>query len=221
MAGARWATFDCYGTLIDWNAGISAVLARLFGAQRAPELLTRYHELEPEVQGEEYRSYAAVLRLTLERLAAEADRALTEDEAAALVGSLPEWPPFPEVPGSLEELRRHGWKLAVLSNSDRGLIAASQRALGVEFDAIVVAEDTGSYKPAHSHWLRFAELAAPAPGRHVHVAASHFHDIVPARVLGLRSVWINRLGEAADPSPTRELPDLTELPATLEELAPA
>jgi len=221
VAEARWATFDCYGTLIDWNAGISAVLARLFGAQRAPELLTRYHELEPEVQGEEYRSYAAVLRLTLERLAAEADRALTEDEAAALVGSLPEWPPFPEVPDSLEELRRRGWKLAVLSNSDRDLIAASQRRLGVVLDATVVAEDVGSYKPSRGHWLRFTELTAAAPERHVHVAASHFHDIVPAAQLGLRSVWINRLGETAQPAPTRELPDLEPLPATLEELVPA
>ena len=174
----RWATFDCYGTLIDWNAGIAAVLEQLFGVEAAPELLRRYHELEPEVQDEAYRSYAEVMTLVVERLAQETGRTLPEGESNALARSLPEWPPFPEVPGSLAELRRRGWKLAILSNSDRDLIEASQRRLGVPFDLAIVAEDVRSYKPAHGHWERFYEATTAERERHVHVAQSHFHDIV-------------------------------------------
>lgn len=217
----RWATFDCYGTLIDWNAGIGAVLERLFGAEHAPRLLERYHELEPEVQAEAYRPYAVVLGLTLERLAAESGYGLLEGESAMLTRSLPEWPPFPEVPETLAELRRRGWGLGVLSNCDRELLGASQLALGVPFDVTVVAGDVNSYKPAHGHWERFFELTAAERGRHVHVAASLFHDVVPASELELTSVWVNRLGEAADPRPARELPDIEALPETLDELVPA
>jgi 2-haloacid dehalogenase len=217
---ARWATFDCYGTLIDWNAGIRAVLERLWGVEPAPKLLERYHELEPEVQAEEYRSYAAVLTLTLERLAQEAGYGIPEGESGILAHSLPDWPPFPEVADTLEELRRRGWRLAILSNSDRDLISASERTLGVSFDIVVVAEDVRSYKPAHAHWERFFELTTAEPEHHAHVAASLFHDIAPTRELGLRSVWINRLGEQADPEPDRELPDLSALPGALDALVP-
>jgi 2-haloacid dehalogenase len=214
----RWATFDCYGTLIDWNAGISAVLERLYGVEKAPALLTRYHELEPAVQAEEYRSYAAVLTITLERLAQEVGYGLPDGESGLLARSLPDWPPFPEVPAALEELRRRGWLLAILSNSDRELIAASQRVIGVPFEITVVAEDVQSYKPAHAHWERFFEITTAERERHVHVGASLFHDIAPARDLGLRTVWINRLGEQAGPEPDRELPDLAALPGALDAL---
>ena len=130
----RWATFDCYGTLIDWNGGIGGVLERLFGAERTPDLLARYHRLEPEVQAETYRSYAEVLTLTLERLVSETGLSIPEGESGALVHSLPKWPVFPEVPETLEELRRRGWNLAILSNTDRALIMESEKALGVSFD---------------------------------------------------------------------------------------
>jgi 2-haloacid dehalogenase len=217
----RWATFDCYGTLIDWNAGIRAVLERLWGGERAPELLERYHELEPEIQAEEYRSYAEVLTLTLERLAQEVGYGIPEGESGILAQSLPAWSPFPEVPDALRELRRRGWNLVILSNSDRNLIIASEKQIGVPFDLMIVAEDVTSYKPAHGHWERFFEATTASKDHHVHVAASLFHDIAPARELGLTSVWINRLGEQADPEPDRELTDLSELPDTLDELVPA
>jgi 2-haloacid dehalogenase len=217
----RWATFDCYGTLIDWNAGIRAVLERLWGVERAPELLERYHELEPEIQAEEYRSYAEVLTLTLERLAQEVGYGIPEGESGILAQSLPAWSPFPEVPDALRELRRRGWNLVILSNSDRNLIIASEKQIGVPFDLMIVAEDVTSYKPAHGHWERFFEATTASKDQHVHVAASLFHDIAPARELGLTSVWINRLAEQADPEPDRELTDLSELPDTLDELVPA
>jgi 2-haloacid dehalogenase len=221
MAGARWATFDCYGTLIDWNGGIRLELERLFGVEAAPRLLERYHELEPQVQAETYRSYREVLSHTLERTAAAEGLQIPEGEAAALGGSLPRWEPFPEVRDALREARERGWRLAILSNSDRDLIAASQSQLGVPFDFAIVAEDTGSYKPAHGHWERFFEVTTAERDRHVHVAASLFHDIAPAAELGLTSVWVNRLGETAGPEPTREVSDLAGLPNVLDELVPA
>ncbi|MFL5930128.1 MAG: haloacid dehalogenase type II [Gaiellaceae bacterium] len=217
----RWATFDCYGTLIDWNAGIGTVLERLWGVEQAPRLLERYHELEPKVEAEEYRSYGEVMTLTLERIAEEVGYGIPEGESGMLAQSLPEWPPFPDVPDALRQLRHRGWNLVILSNSDRRLILESEKRIGVSFDLLIVAEDLQSYKPAHAHWERFFELTTADKEHHVHVAASLFHDIAPAKELGLRSVWINRLGEGADPEPDRELTDLSALPDTLDELVPA
>ncbi|MGH3071597.1 MAG: haloacid dehalogenase type II [Gaiellaceae bacterium] len=223
---SRWATFDCYGTLIDWNAGIGGVLEQLYGAERAPTLLRRYHELEPEVQAEEYRTYTEVLALTLERLANEVGYGIPEGEGGALSHSLPGWPPYPEVPKALEELRRRGWRLAVLSNIDHALVVESEKRLGVPFDLIVTAEEVKSYKPAHAHWERFFDKSTAVRARHVHVAASLFHDVEPAKELGLKTVWISRGGadsfaHTARSKPDRELVDLSELPETLDELVPA
>ena len=211
----RWATFDCYGTLIDWNAGIRGELERIFGAARGEELLGRYHELEPEVEADGSLAYRAVMAEVLRRLGAPVD------EQDALGRSLPAWPVFPEVPAALAEARRRGWRLALLSNSDPELVQASAVAIGVPFDAAVTASEIGSYKPGHSHWEEFFRRTGASRAGHVHVAQSHFHDVVPAGELGLRSVWINRLGETGEPRPTRELPDLTALPDTLDELVPA
>ena len=119
------------------------------------------------------------------------------------------------------ELRERGWNLAILSNTDHALISESEKSLGVPFDLVVTAEDVGSYKPAHGHWDRFFELTTADREHHVHVGASLFHDVAPARELGLKIIWINRLGEEADPEPDRELPDLSGLPDALDELAPA
>jgi 2-haloacid dehalogenase len=218
---SRWATFDCYGTLIDWNTGIAAVLERLYGVEEAPRLLSRYHELEPEVQSESYRSYAEVLTLTLERLANEVGYGIPEGESGVLAHSLPDWPAFGEVPEALTELRRRGWNLAILSNTDHALIVESEKRIGVPFDLIVTAEETRSYKPAHTHWERFFEVTTAQRDRHVHVAASLFHDVAPARELGLNIVWVNRLGEEPEPEPDRELPDLSTLPDVLDALVPA
>ena len=216
----RWATFDCYGTLIDWNGGIRAELARVFGEGEADRLLARYHELEPEIEREDpSRSYRVVLAEALRRLAAEEGRELSDPDA--LAGSLPGWRPFPEVRSALEALRARGWRLGVLSNTDPDLLAASIEHVGVPVDLRVVASEIGSYKPAHAHWERFFAEAGTEREHHVHVAASHFHDIVPASEPGLRSVWINRLGETeTEPRPTRELHDLGQLPEVLDELVP-
>jgi 2-haloacid dehalogenase len=217
----RWATFDCYGTLIDWNGGVGGQLGRLFGANAVPALLERYHEIEPQVQAEDpERTYRTVLTLTLERLADAEGLSLPDDEHDALGRSLPEWTPFPEVPAALEEARSRGWQLAILSNTDRDFIVASKARIGVPFDETIVASEIGSYKPGHRHWSEFFARTHADRARHVHVAASHFHDVVPAHELGLASVWVNRLGETGDPPPTREIPDLSTLPDVLDELVP-
>ena len=200
----RWATFDCYGTLIDWNRGIRETI----GAA----LLERYHEVEPQVEAEDPTlSYRAVLTETARRLGVA-----NPDELAQ---SLPTWPVFPEVTGALERARRGGWKLAILSNTDRDYIDASLAAIGAKFDVVIVASEIGSYKPAHGHWRAFEKETGRLPD--VHVAASHFHDVVPAIELGLKTIWINRLGEELEPEPTRELPNLSALAEALDELAPA
>ena len=217
----RWATFDCYGTLIDWNGGIQSELEQLFGVQDAPRLLERYHELEPEVEQDGSLPYKVVLTETLIRLAEDEGLSMPEGESDALVKALPTWEPFPEVPDSLDELRRRGWNLVILSNSDRDLITESMKRIGVPFDLAIVAGDLGSYKPAHAHWEHFYDVTTADKEHHVHVAASLFHDIAPARELGLKTVWINRLGEKPEPKPDRELTDLFELPDTLDDLVPA
>jgi len=208
---SRWATFDCYGTLIDWDGGIRAQLGRVFGEDRADELLRRYHELEPELQADGTLSYREVLTEALRRLG------VPDGEEAALADSLPDWQPFPEVPQALEEARDRGWRLAILSNTDRDYIEASMRRLGGGFELAIVASEIGSYKPALGHWRAFEDQVGRPPD--VHVAASLFHDVAPANELGLRSIWINRLGETPGPVPTRELPDLSVLAETLDELA--
>jgi 2-haloacid dehalogenase len=211
---ARWASFDCYGTLIDWDGGVRAELARVFGDDRVDGLLAQYHAVEPELQASGELSYRQVLTESMRRLGAPAG------EEHGLADSLPGWRAFPEVRPALEELRRRGWRLAILSNTDDDFIAASQVQIGIPFDEVVVAQEIGSYKPAHRHWeVFFQRTNAPRDG-YVHVAASLFHDIAPATELGLRSVWINRLGETSGNGarPTRELPDLLELPETLDDL---
>jgi len=210
----RWATFDCYGTLIDWNGGIGRELERLFGSDRAASLLHRYHEVEPQVERENpAASYRDVLALTLSRLAD-----VPPGESDALGRSLPGWRPFPEVRESLEEARAAGWKLAILSNTDRDFIDASMERIGVPFELAVVASEIGSYKPAHRHWEEFYARTGADPGRHVHVAASLFHDIAPACELGLPTIWVNRLGEEARPQPDIELRSLSGLAAALDSL---
>jgi 2-haloacid dehalogenase len=215
----RWATFDCYGTLIDWNAGISAELARIFGGGEASRLLARYHELEPTVEEQEpTASYRDVMDAVLARIAAEEGAELSASDADALGRSLPSWSAFPEVRAELTDARERGWSLAILSNTDRDFIDASIERIGVPFELAIVASEIGSYKPAHGHWEAFAERTGADRAAHVHVAASLYHDIAPAAELGIGSIWINRLDERSDVPRARELPDLSGLGGALDEV---
>ena len=219
MPPDRWATFDCYGTLVDWNSGIRAELSRLLDAGEGDRLLARYHQVEPRVQREHpTMSYRDVMAAVLAELAAQEGVSLAPDELDALGRSLPAWPVFDDVAAELTDVRDRGWRLVALTNSDRDLIEASIEAIGVPFDGAIVASEIGSYKPAHGHWRAFRETFGADERRHVHVAQSHFHDITPAHQLGIPSVWINRLGERGDPAPTRELPDVRGLADVLDGL---
>jgi 2-haloacid dehalogenase len=220
--GDRWATFDCYGTIVDWNAGIGNELEHLFGVEHRDRLLRRFHDIEPEIQtASPGASYREVLTLALERLASEEGLMIEEGKTSALAKSLPSWPVFEDAAPALEEARSRGWKLAILSNTDRDLLDASMGAIGVPFDGSIVAGEIGSYKPAHRHWEVFREQTGIDQEHHVHVAQSLFHDISTATELGLPSIWINRLGEPLDERPDRTLTSLTGLADALDELVPA
>lgn len=215
----RWVTFDCYGTLVDWNGGIRAELEKLFGVVHADRLLARFHELEPEIQAAQPgASYREVLTVALEQLAEHEGLALPEGETSALARSLPSWPVFEDVPAALTGVRDRGWKLAILSNTDRDLIDASMVAIGIAFQRLVVASEIGSYKPATRHWEVFREQSGADETNHVHVAQSLYHDIVPASELGIPCIWINRLAEPEDPRPRKTLTSLTGLADALEEV---
>lgn len=221
MSGDRWATFDCYGTLIDWMGGIRATLADLWPEHDDELLLAAYHQIEPEVQRGRAVSYRQVLAESLERVAHREGLDLEDDDRQALGDSLPTWPPFPEVPACLTELRERGWKLGILSNTDPELLDASLEAIGVPTDIRITAAEAGSYKPALGHWERFFEQTNADRERTVHVAASLFHDIAPAKELGLRAIWINRMHERSELPRAAELPNLAGLPDRLDELVAA
>jgi len=215
----RWATFDCYGTLVDWSGGVRDQLARLWPEADADELLAAYHRIEPTIQEGRGIPYRQVMAQTLTGVADGSDLEVPSGESDALASSLPSWRVFPEVPSALGELRERGWKLAILSNTDSDLLDASLQAIGVPVDDRVVASEIGSYKPAFGHWETFFRTTGADRTRHVHVAASLFHDIEPCAKLGLPAVWINRNGERSMVPRSAELPDLGELPDTLDRIS--
>lgn len=220
----EWVTFDCYGTLVDWERGITDALLPLLPAgtdRRA--LAERYIEIEAEVEKLEtvaHLSYREVLDRASRRLLAEKGRALPDERPSPLPASLPSWRPFPDVPGALRELRGRGYKIAILSNVDGDLLASSIDALGVAPDLRVTAEDARSYKPARGHWRLFEERTAAGKANTVHVAASLYHDIRPTTAWGYRNVWIaRRIEPLRGAQPTLILPDLTMLPDAIDGLA--
>ena len=216
----RWATFDCYGTLVDWHGGIRDELARRWPDADVAALHRRYLEVEAGVQAGSGMPYREVMARSLEGVAAAEGLPLPDEDRDALARALPGWRVFPEVPGALREARSRGWRLAILSNTDADLLASSVGSIGVAPDLTVVASEIGSYKPSHGHWTAFFERShAPRDG-HVHVAASLFHDIAPAAELGLTAVWIDRERETSDLPRAATLPDLATLADTLDSLVP-
>ena len=216
----RWATFDCYGTLIDWDGGIRRALGRVWPDEDAQRLFHRYHDGERRVQAGSDVSYRQVLRETLAEIADAEELEMPPGQEDALAESLPSWRPFPEVTGALAELRDRGWRLAILSNSDPDLLSASLKTIGVEVDVRITAAEARSYKPAFGHWDAFFRTTMADRERHVHVAASLYHDVEPCAQLGLPCVWINRLDGSSDLPRAGELFTLATLPGTLDALVP-
>ena len=218
----EWVTFDCYGTLIDWERGIADALLPLVGPQTDRRALAEWYiAMEAELEAEAYRRYREVLDQVGRRLLRSLDVPLRDDEPSPLASSLGAWPPFAEVPAALRALREGAFKLAILSNVDRDLLELSIARLGVRPDLVITAEDCGSYKPAPAHWLRFLERSGASSERTVHVGASQYHDVRPATALGFRTVFVDRHGEALETSPVRVIRDLAPLPGVIAELGAA
>ena len=208
-------TFDCYGTLVDWETGIS----RAFIAAAAEdgvrldreEVLAAHSEIEPQVQLEPYRSYADVLTEVARRAAPGLGWAIDDSTARFLPRSLPGWPVFEDTPEALARLQTAGYRLGILSNIDDGLLRETVRGLGASFDLIVTAEQVQAYKPAEAHFLTARRTTGNE--RWLHAAQSWFHDIVPATRLGIPTAWINRNHDPRgdDGAPDLEVHDLAGL----------
>lgn len=207
-------TFDCYGTLIDWETGLLAALhAALPGGWPAGDeaLLERYAEHEAAAERGPYRSYREVLALAIRGVATDLAVPVEDDAVRRFAESVGDWPPFPDSSAALGRLAQR-FQLGVITNCDDDLFAASNRRLGVRFDWIVTAERARSYKPSPRNFtLALATIGAPSD-RILHVAQSLYHDHVPAKALGLTTVWIDRrrgrAGSGATP-PAHSEPDLT------------
>jgi len=192
-------TFDCYGTLIDWEGGMRdslAPLVRRHGIKKdLGALVRRYVQLEFGIEQGGYHRYREILALGVTALFKEHDARLSAAEARSFAESLARWPPFPETRAVLKALRRAGYRTAILSNVDDALLRSSLERIDVEFDHLVTAQQVRSYKPAARHWQRALSISRVPKSRVLHVAASQLHDIVPANTLGFSCVWINRKRE--------------------------
>jgi 2-haloacid dehalogenase len=206
-------SFDCYGTLIDWEAGLAAVLTPWAREHcltvSTGELLERYAAAEARHEEETPGAvYPEILAAALRSLGAAFGVDVSPEESQRLATSVADWPAFPDSPGALAALSER-YKLVILSNVDRQSFAGSNARLGVRFDAVITAQDVGSYKPSTRNFeilLSTVSALGVADGRLLHVAQSLFHDHVPARRLGLPTVWIDRRGArsgwGATPAPS-------------------
>jgi 2-haloacid dehalogenase len=221
LSDADALSFDCYGTLIDWEAGIGAVLvpwARVHHLDVSVEgLLERYALAEARQEELTPRAlYPDILDAAMRSLGTALGVDVSAEESERLAASVPDWPAFPDSPSALAMLATR-YKLIILSNIDRASFAASNARLDVRFDAIITAQDVGSYKPSPRNFdvlVQTVRDMGVADGRLMHVAQSLFHDHVPARRLGLPTVWIDRRGErsgwGATPPPGIDVaPDFT------------
>lgn len=210
-------TFDCYGTLIDWETGIAEAFAKRGSASRG-EVLDAYHAVEREIE-KEWRPYREVLRECALRVGARLG--IDAGDGSFLPGSLPSWKPFPDTNAALIRLAAAGIELGILSNVDDDLLAATRRHLPVEFGIVVTAARVRSYKPGRAHFD--AARAEVGDRSWLHAAASWYHDIVPARSLGIDAAWINRTAERRGPEavdPRFEVRDLAALAGALSSPAP-
>jgi 2-haloacid dehalogenase len=213
-------TFDCYGTLIDWETGLRDALAAVLvprGVDHDPdELLAAFGRHEAAVEAGEYRSYREVLALCLQRICAELGVEPTPSETAAFAGSVADWPAFPDSAAALARLGQR-YRLGIVTNCDDDLFAASARRLATRFEVVVTAQQVRSYKPAERHFLVSLERLGLPRERVLHVAQSLFHDHVPARRLGYATAWVDR--RAGRPGPGATPPAAAEPDLVVPDLA--
>ncbi|HEY6282471.1 MAG TPA: haloacid dehalogenase type II [Nitrososphaerales archaeon] len=195
-------TFDCYGTLIDWRAGIEASLLAAVGDLdiRGQALLDAYVAAEKQ-QESSYKKYREVLRRTVLSMSGQLGVRVTEQAAQRFAGSVPTWPAYADTANFLREMGRKGYKRYILSNVDSDLLRETISNHGLEVDGFVTAEDVGSYKPNHGHWLRFMQNTGAKKEEILHVAQSIYHDIIPTNEMGMASAWVNRYNEPMPQGP--------------------
>jgi 2-haloalkanoic acid dehalogenase type II len=223
-AGYQVITFDCYGTLIDWEGGIAGAFAEAAAEDgvtldRQP-VLRAYAAIEPQVEHERYRPYREVLQETASRVAQTLGWRVPYERCTFLPLSLPRWTPFPDTNPALEALAAAGCSLGILSNVDDDLIAATRKHFTVPIDLVITAQQVRSYKPAPAHFTTARDRIGSA--RWLHAAQSNFHDIVPCNALGIPTAWINRKNERPLPggTPVHELRDVAELAALVRSARP-
>lgn len=220
-------SFDCYGTLIDWEAGILPVLRSVLAnhGQSLSDafILELYGEFEAELESGPYQSYRNVLQAVVRSFAERLHFTASAAEINSLCESVPAWPPFPDTVRALRQLhQRH--QLVVISNIDDDLFAQTQKHLGVEFDGVITAEQARSYKPSLNNFQMALRRLALSPDRLLHAGQSIYHDVVPARSLGISTVWVNRRSarpgvgavRASEGRPDVEVPDLKSLVAAVK-----
>jgi 2-haloacid dehalogenase len=222
-------SFDCYGTLIDWESGILPVLRTVLEnhGQSLPDaaILELYGEFEAQAESGSYQSYRNVLQAVVRAFADRLHFKASSAEIRLLDESVPAWPPFPDTVRALRELQKH-YKLVVISNIDNDLFAETRKHLGVEFDGVITAEQARSYKPSINNFQIALSTLALSPDRLLHAGQSVYHDVVPARSLGISTVWVNRKSARAGIGAVRtstaldderradlEVPDLASLAA--------
>ena len=216
----EWISFDCYGTLVDWETGISEAVASIFarhGVRRTRgEILAMFSDAEPKVQSSgDFPEYRRVLREVMEIMAWGASIRLPRSEADCLPDSLPDWPVFPDAVDALKAMQAR-YKLAVISNVDGDLFAGTAANLGVPFDVVVTSQRAASYKPDLHNFDLAQEGMGVESSNWLHVAESLYHDIGPANRLGIDSVWVNRPergggSRRTNAVPSLEVPDLAAL----------
>jgi 2-haloacid dehalogenase len=228
MDFSRFTTisFDCYGTLIDWESGMLPVLRALLVRHKCnlgdPAILELYGEFEANAEGGPYRPYRDVLESVVRAFGERLGFQPSPSEVLSLPESVPSWPPFSDTVAALQALKKC-YRLAVISNIDDDLFAQTRKLLGVEFDAVVTAQQAQSYKPSRRNFELVLQTLGIPRGQLLHAAQSIYHDVVPARSLGIATVWVNRTSarpgigavRAAEANPDLEVPDL----ATLAKLA--
>ena len=219
----EYLTFDCYGTLINWEAGILAAVRPLLSAHGIAlpdeDLLRCYGDFEAAAQSADYRRYRIILQEVVRAFGRRFSFSPSAAEIESLPASLPLWPPFPDTVAALRKLHTV-FKLAIVSNVDDDLFAETAKQLEVPFDAVITAEQAGSYKPSHRNFELALQRIARPKDKVLHVAQSLFHDIAPTRELGIKNVWVNRRGDKRGTGATKTAlttPDL-EVPS-LEALA--
>jgi len=191
----EWVSFDCYGTLIDWETGILGYIRPLLRAKGCglddSQILNLYSEFEPREQAGEYRSYREVLAAVMRAFAKQFNFEMSPAEANGLAESIADWRPFPDTIPGLRDLESR-YRLAILSNIDDDLFAQTAEHLQVEFDLVVTAEQARSYKPSRNNFRLLLQRLDVSPDKLLHAAESLYHDVVPAQELRIATAWVNR-----------------------------